>query len=92
MIDHNPTRYMTVSKEGIIGVWTTSLELIRSIEIGHAVEDEGVGARRRTKLWVTDAICMPNVHKLAIASTNRDVSFFDMSTPTYKALFHLCGT
>ncbi len=91
MIDHSPTRYVIVSKEGCVGVWGTNLELIRTFEITNAVDDEAVGARRRTKIWVTDAILMPNVHKLAIASTNRDIRFFDMSTPTYKALFHLCG-
>eukprot|EP00794_Sanderia_malayensis_P009211 gene9211-10185_t len=91
MIDYNPTRFVTVSKEGIIGVWGTNLDLIRTIEINNTIEDDSISGRRRTKLWVTDAICMPNVHKLAIASTNRDIRFFDMSTPSYKALFHLCG-
>ena len=91
MIDYNPTRYISISKEGLIGVWSMSFELTRTIDISTTVEDETINARRRTKLWVTDAVCMLNVHKLAVASTNRDISFFDMSTPTYKALFHLCG-
>ena len=91
MLDYNPTRYVTISKEGIIGIWSMNFDLMRCIDISSTIEDETIYARRRTKLWVTDAICMPNVNKLAVASTNRDISFFDMSTPTYKALFHLCG-
>ncbi|XP_065065751.1 WD repeat-containing protein on Y chromosome-like isoform X2 [Rhopilema esculentum] len=91
MLDYNPTRFVTISKEGIIGIWSMNFELMRCIDISSTIEDETIYARRRTKLWVTDAICMPNVNKLAVASTNRDISFFDMSTPTYKALFHLCA-
>lgn len=91
MIDYSPTRYVAISKEGLISVWSTSFELARTIDISTTIEDDTIYARRRTKLWVTDAVCMHNVHKLAVASTNRDINFFDMSTPTYKALFHLCG-
>ena len=91
MIDYNPTRYVAISKDGLVGVWSTSFELTRTIDIGSKIEDDIINSRRRTKLWVTDAVCMLNVHKLAVASTNRDISFFDMSTPTYNALFHLCG-
>ena len=91
MIDYNPTRYVAISKEGLISVWSSSFELARTIDISVAIEDDTTYARRRTKLWVTDAVCMHNVHKLAVASTNRDINFFDMSTPSYKALFHLCG-
>ena len=91
MLDSNPTRYVTVSKEGMIGIWSVNLELTRSVDISSSIEDETIAGRRRTKLWITDAIRLPNVHKMAIASTNRDICFVDMSTPTYKALFHLQG-
>ena len=91
MIAYSPTRYVAISKDGIIGVWSTSFELMRTIDITTKIEDDTINSRRRTKLWVTDAVCMLNVHKLAVASTSRDISFFDMSTPTYNALFHLCG-
>ena len=42
-------------------------------------------------MWVTDAVAMPNVHKMALSTTNRDIYFYDMSTPIYTSQFHLCG-
>ena len=47
--------------------------------------------KRHIKMWVTDAVAMPNVHKMALSTTNRDLYFYDMSTPIYTPLFHLCG-
>ena len=91
MLDHNPTRYVTVSKEGIIGVWATNLQLKRTIEMLNITGDNKSSTKRRTRIWVTDAICLPNVHKLVMATTNRDLYFYDMSTPKYAAQFHLSG-
>ncbi len=39
----------------------------------------------RVKKWVTDVVYMANCHKLAIASTCRDICFYDVST---NAFFH----
>lgn len=47
--------------------------------------------KRHIKMWVTDAVGMRNVHKMALSTTNRDIYFYDMSTPIYTPQFHLCG-
>lgn len=92
LTDFNPMRYVTVSKEGIIGVWSTELELQRKIEMEHSNSNaERTSSKRHIKMWVTDAVAMPNVHKMALATTNRDVYFYDMSTPIYTPQFHLCA-
>lgn len=92
LTDFNPMRYVTVSKEGIIGVWSTELELQRKIEMEHSNSDtERTSNKRHIKMWVTDAIAMPNVHKMALSTTNRDIYFYDMSTPIYTSQFHLCA-
>lgn len=92
LTDFNPMRYVTVSKEGIIGVWSTELELQRKIEMEHSNSDsEGTSNKRHVKMWVTDAIAMPNVHKMALSTTNRDIYFYDMSTPIYTPQFRLCA-
>lgn len=54
-------------------------------------EAERTTNKRHIKMWVTDAVAMPNVHKMALSTTNRDIYFYDMSTPIYTSQFHLCG-
>lgn len=53
--------------------------------------EEDTSQKRRFKMWVTDAIFMPNCHKIAIASTSRDIRFFDTSTAQYFEEYHLFG-
>ncbi|XP_020912310.1 WD repeat-containing protein on Y chromosome isoform X2 [Exaiptasia diaphana] len=89
--DFNPMRYVTVSKEGIIGVWSTELELQRSIEIEERSAQDKASNKRHIKMWVTDAVTMNNVHKLVVATTNMDLHFYDMSTPIYTPQYHLCA-
>ena len=45
--------------------------------------------RRRIKYWVTDACYMSNCHKIAIASTGRDIRFFDVTSSFFYEEFHL---
>lgn len=54
-------------------------------------DSERTSNKRHVKMWVTDAIAMPNVHKMALSTTNRDIYFYDMSTPIYTPQFRLCG-
>ncbi|XP_029193047.2 WD repeat-containing protein on Y chromosome-like isoform X1 [Acropora millepora] len=92
LTDFNPMRYVTISKEGIIGVWSTELELQRKIEMEQSnSEADRTSSKRHIKMWVTDAVAMSNVHKMALATTNRDVYFYDMSTPIYTPQFRLCA-
>ena len=75
-----------------MGVWSTELELQRKIEMEHSTSDvERSSNKRHIKMWVTDAVAMANVHKMALSTTNRDIYFYDMSTPIYTPQFHLCG-
>lgn len=49
-------------------------------------------SKQHMKMWVTDAVVMENVHKMAVCTTNMDVYFYDMSTPVYTPQFRLRGT
>ncbi|XP_060573290.1 WD repeat-containing protein on Y chromosome-like isoform X4 [Ruditapes philippinarum] len=82
-----PTRYVTVSREGAISVWYPSMQYDKYYVISDNEED--TSQKRRFKMWVTDAIFMPNCHKIAIASTSRDIRFFDTSTAQYFEEYHL---
>lgn len=73
-------------------MWSTELELQRKIEMEQSnSEADRTSSKRHIKMWVTDAVAMSNVHKMALATTNRDVYFYDMSTPIYTPQFRLCG-
>ena len=52
---------------------------------------EQVNTKRRYKTWITDAVYMPNCNKIAIATTSRDIRFYDCSTNQYYLEFHLHG-
>ncbi|KAG7491778.1 hypothetical protein MATL_G00007240 [Megalops atlanticus] len=52
---------------------------------------DGGGNRRRFRHWTTDAVYMPNVHKIAVATTSRDIHFFDISTGNLFEEFYLFG-
>lgn len=73
-------------------MWSTELELQRKIEMEQSnSEADRTSSKRHIKMWVTDAVAMSNVHKMALATTNRDVYFYDMSTPIYTPQFRLCA-
>ena len=77
-------------QEGAISVWYPSMQYERYYVISDDNEDTS-GQKRRFKMWVTDAIYMPNCQKIAISSTSRDIRFFDTSTSQYFEEYHLFG-
>jgi hypothetical protein len=42
-------------------------------------------------MWITDAIYMPDAHKLVLASTSRDLRFFTISSETFLEEFAIFG-
>ncbi|XP_013420475.1 WD repeat-containing protein on Y chromosome isoform X3 [Lingula anatina] len=84
----NPVRFVTISKEGAISVWTPNLSLAGTHTMTQEEPSAG-GQKRRFSMWVTDAAYMPNSNKIAIASTSRDLRFYDTSTSKYFEEFHL---
>lgn len=73
-------------------MWSTELDLQRTIEMEGCSSDDRSSKKRHVKMWITDAVSLPNVHKMAVSTTKRDIYFYDMSTPAYSPQFHLCGT
>jgi hypothetical protein len=81
-----------------LGLWTTNLNLEKTYS---AVEepDDGAGvsiagsgqSRRRAGMWITDAIYMPDAHKLVLASTSRDLRFFTISTEIFLEEYIIFG-
>ncbi|XP_069604801.1 cilia- and flagella-associated protein 337-like [Ranitomeya imitator] len=78
--------FMSFSKGGVFTVWDATLHPQKSYEIDPL--DLQVG-RRRFKSWVTDAVYMPNVQKVAVATTGLDIHFFDVSGLNISEEFHM---
>ncbi|XP_028675795.2 WD repeat-containing protein on Y chromosome [Erpetoichthys calabaricus] len=84
----SPLRFVSVSKEGILTIWDCNLQIQKSCDVCSKAADSQTG-RRRFKTWATDAVYMANVHKIAVATTSRDIHFFDISTSNCFEEFHL---
>ena len=76
-------------QEGNISVFDHHLHFDKYYSMTEG-EDLSSGAqRRKIKYWVTDACYMSNCHKIAIASTGRDIRFFDVTSSFFYEEFHL---
>lgn len=94
----NPLRFINVSKEGTVGLWTSNLNFEKSYSIAddtdensHQTSNPSGQNRRRLGTWISDAIFMSDVNKLILASTGRDLRFFTVSNETFMEDFHLYG-
>ena len=93
----NPVRFINISKEGYLGLWTPNLNLEKTYSAADELDDGGNSisgngqGRRRAGMWITDAIYMTDAHKLALASTSRDLRFFTISSETFLEEFTLFG-
>ncbi|XP_075760105.1 cilia- and flagella-associated protein 337-like isoform X2 [Pelodiscus sinensis] len=83
-----PLWYVSVSKGGVLTTWDGALRIQKTYEITTDSKDSPA-EKRRLKFWTTDAAYMANVHKIAIATTCRDIHFFDVSTANLLEEFHL---
>ena len=94
----NPVKFINISKEGYLGLWTPNLNLEKTYSLLDEI-DEGNNAnaggnvpnRRRAGMWVTDAVYMSDAHKLVLISTSRDLRFFTISSETFLEEFCLFG-
>ncbi|MBN3313526.1 WDR49 protein, partial [Atractosteus spatula] len=85
-----PLRFLSVSKEGTLTIWDSNLRILKSQEVS-LESSEIAGSRSRIRKWTTDAVCMSDVHKIALATTSRDIHFFDISTASCFEEFYLFG-
>ncbi len=91
-------RFINISKEGYLGLWTPNLNLEKIYSAADELDDGGNNntsgsgqTRRRAGMWITDAVYMPDAHKLVLASTSRDIRFFTISSETFLEEFILFG-
>ncbi|XP_053091153.1 WD repeat-containing protein 49 isoform X2 [Pangasianodon hypophthalmus] len=71
LLDLGNGRYLSVSKEGMMAVWAENLTLLKS----HKLHNDSVKPK---DLWVTGMVVLPNVHKLAVSFTSKEICFYDL--------------
>ncbi|KAK3094556.1 hypothetical protein FSP39_003370 [Pinctada imbricata] len=67
----NSSRYVSISKEGTVGIWGSDLKLSKSYKIG-------TDSCKARDLWVTHFIVLQNINKIAIAFTSKEIAIYDM--------------
>ncbi|XP_043853024.1 WD repeat-containing protein 49 [Dromiciops gliroides] len=79
------SRYLTASKEGLLGVWEENLKLQEKVPITS-------DAIKLKNLWVTSLVALENVNKIAVASTSKEISFYDLlSNKEFPCQYKLQG-
>nr|XP_018668447.1 WD repeat-containing protein 49-like [Ciona intestinalis] len=66
-------KYLSISKEGCIVFWDQHVKMQRSIKLSW----DSIKAR---DLWVTDFVLLPNVNKIAVSFTSKEIAFYDLSS------------
>lgn len=83
-VDTKCGKYMTLSKEGVLGVWSMGMRNLKYYNTNHY-------QKRNTQPWLTDMVAMYNVNMLAVTSTERDITMFDMSGKKFSMRYYLTG-
>ncbi|CAF3133584.1 unnamed protein product [Rotaria sp. Silwood2] len=77
-IDYTYGRYLSITRNGIVSHWSISLKLIRESKI------QSIEQRKQTlPLWITCTCVLPDMNYFAIATTERDLIFYDINSHTY---------
>ncbi|XP_039249520.2 cilia- and flagella-associated protein 337-like [Styela clava] len=66
-------RYLSMSREGCISFWDHHLKLQKSLKLA----TESVKPR---DLWVTDFVLLPNLNKIAVSFTSKEIAFYDLGS------------
>ncbi|XP_036605682.1 EF-hand calcium-binding domain-containing protein 8 [Trichosurus vulpecula] len=66
-------RFLTVTKDGILQFWDETFRLLRTVHL------DQTHRRHTQQMWVNDMVCLGNINLIAIASTDQDLEFFDIS-------------
>ncbi|KAJ1087888.1 hypothetical protein NDU88_001047 [Pleurodeles waltl] len=66
-------RYLTLSKDGVLGVWGENLKLQRTLRIA-------TDSVKPKDLWVISLVFLANVNKIAVAFTSKEICFYDLNS------------
>uniref|UniRef100_A0A3P8UQV2 WD repeat domain 49 n=1 Tax=Cynoglossus semilaevis TaxID=244447 RepID=A0A3P8UQV2_CYNSE len=79
-------QYLTMSRRGTVGLRDKE---DTSLVHTHRLQNGTVAAK---DLWATDAVLLPNVHKMAVSFTSKEVCFYDtLSEKVFSCRYKLQG-
>ena len=78
-------RYVSVSKDGLFVFWSLDLQIQRVLHLSES------SSRKAQKMWVTDVICLANVKKIVVSTTDRHIIFYDCSGTNFEKQFIVTG-
>ncbi|XP_039713480.1 cilia- and flagella-associated protein 337 [Pteropus medius] len=78
------SRYLTISKEGLLGIWGENLKLQETLPITS-------DAIKLKHLWVTSLVSLENVNKIAVAFTSKELCFYDLLSKEFPCQYKLQG-
>lgn len=83
-IDTNSGKYLTLSKEGLLGIWNMKMKNPKYHNANHYTS-------RNTQPWFTDMIAMYNVNMVAMTTTDRDITIFDLNSKKFTMRYYVTG-
>ncbi|XP_050394974.1 WD repeat-containing protein on Y chromosome-like [Patella vulgata] len=83
-LDYTNGKYVTVSKDGIVTFWSMELRLNRI----HTIP---IPPDRATQPWFVEMCCIYNVNMIALASTDRDIAFYDITAKKFVKRYVITG-
>eukprot|EP00794_Sanderia_malayensis_P007565 gene7565-8403_t len=86
-LDTGNGRYVSCSKDGMLVLWNLEFTSQRTILLG----DIHSSTNKTRPIWVTGVVSLANVKKLAVSTTERDVSIFDCSGNNFEKQFMITG-
>ncbi|XP_066922655.1 cilia- and flagella-associated protein 337-like [Clytia hemisphaerica] len=86
-LDNGNGRYISCSKDGLFVFWNLDLQIQRTINLN----DMQTNGSKSKQIWVTDVVALANVKKVAVATTERDITFYDCSANSFEKQFLLTG-
>ncbi|XP_023573578.1 WD repeat-containing protein 49 [Octodon degus] len=78
------SRYLTISKEGLLGIWGENLKLQETLPITS-------DATKLKHLWVTSLVSLENANKIAVAFTSKEICFYDLLSKEFPCQYKLQG-
>ncbi|UJR21713.1 hypothetical protein I4U23_024790 [Adineta vaga] len=77
-IDYTYGRYISITRNGIVSHWSMSLKLIRESNI-----QSNEQKKQSLPLWITCMCVLPDMNSFVIATTERDLIFYDINSHLY---------
>ena len=79
-------------QDATIATWSPSLQLQRGMSARTDFQaSRRVPRGKRSSVWITDCALMSDSYRLVLATTSRELLFYDLSTATYKLQYRLYG-